>query len=112
MPCVGYRFFVSIRTLQDFRIREYVPFRPGLYDPAVVGRRAAVLTFGAVVFPEGVAPHKVAGRLVIAVGEHAFFWQRGVLSLSMVIVSGIVLGLLRWLFRSIKALVLRSFRRR
>ncbi len=67
-------FFIGIRAARDIRIQAYIPFGPGLDDPAIFGRSTAVFTFGTMVFSKRTPPHEVAAGLVIAVGNHTQFF--------------------------------------
>ena len=67
-------FLVGIRAARDFRVKPDIPFRPGLDDPSIFGRGAAVPAFGAMLFPVRAPPHEVSAGLIIAIGNHTPFF--------------------------------------
>ena len=65
---------ISICAAGDIGVKPDIPFGPGLDDPAIFGIRAAVFTFGTVIFPIRAAPHEVTAGSVIAIWFHAQFF--------------------------------------
>ena len=64
-------FLIGIYAAGDIRVEPDIPFGPGLDNPSILGIRAAVPAFGAVLFPIRAAPHEVAAGSVITIGPHA-----------------------------------------
>ena len=64
-------FLISIRAAGDIGVKPDIPFGPGLDDSSVFGIRAAIFTFGTVLFLIGAASHEVTAGFVINIGLHA-----------------------------------------
>ena len=62
---------ISICAAGDVGVKPDIPFGPGLDDSPIFGIRAAIFTFGTVLFLIGAASHEVTAGFVINIGLHA-----------------------------------------
>ncbi len=63
-------FLISIRAAGDIGVKPDIPFRPGLDDPAILGIRAGVFTFGTVLLLIRAASHEATAGSVMTIGLH------------------------------------------